>query len=269
MVNATEWLETNYPSNGTCTRIEDTENCSNDNAKIRSQIVNLNIDNQDLDGDFSVKGFTNLVKANFSFNKLTNAFDLKISIELEEYDYSNNQHRGDWGGSSSIFPKLKKFNLSHNYITKITFQAPQLTHIDVSHNYLSELNLKGIADLQTLNCSNNLNLENLTLPNNFKPSVLDCYNTYLKNITFSNSSIFDCEKGVFITSTNTTTPTDTITKTATPTFHTIPTTHENLSLKLGLGLGIPFAITLLGLLTFFGYKYKKNRTPEFRVGGNK
>ena len=78
MVNAVEWLEQNYPTNGTCTRVEDTDNCSPGNAKNRSEIYNLDVSNQDLEGSLDVvinldvvsNGFPKLKKLDFSFNKI-------------------------------------------------------------------------------------------------------------------------------------------------------------------------------------------------------
>jgi hypothetical protein len=66
MVNATEWLEQNYPENSTCTRIEDTENY----GKNRSQIINLDISNQGLESGLFMGFFDNLKKLNASFNEL-------------------------------------------------------------------------------------------------------------------------------------------------------------------------------------------------------
>ncbi|CAG8797945.1 17326_t:CDS:1, partial [Racocetra fulgida] len=45
MVNATEWLNLNYPVNGTYQRIDDKENY----GKTREQIINLDISNQDFE----------------------------------------------------------------------------------------------------------------------------------------------------------------------------------------------------------------------------
>jgi hypothetical protein len=130
---------------------------------------------------------------------------------------------------------------------------PNLVYLDVSSNVLKDLDLSATTNLQTLNCSHNPNLASSTLilPNNFKPLVLDCRSTSLKNITFSNSSIFDCEAGQLVsgntTSTTTSTPTTSFAATSQP-------ASNDLGLNLGLGLGIPLAVILVGLTAFFGYK---------------
>jgi hypothetical protein len=266
MVNTTVWMEQNYPENSTCTRVEDTENY----GKNRSQIVNLDVSKQSLEGYLDNElvyksGFPNLKKLNASFNQLNYAQYLNNLFDLEELDLSHNLllSVGNFTENLSIkklnfsfnelsslsvnyawnlthldfsnnlvrdfeFPmrdfeffktkglvylnarsnSLAELNLtaniflnsldcSSNKLTKLTLNSPQINYLDVSNNFLKELDLSLIANLQTLNCSNNWNLASstLTLPNNFKPSVLDCSNTSLKNITFSNSSMFDCETG--------------------------------------------------------------------------
>jgi hypothetical protein len=72
MVDVTIWLEKNYPENSTCIRNSDIENCSSGNAKNRSQITNLDISNQDLEGNLNITNFNSLQKLNASFNKLNN-----------------------------------------------------------------------------------------------------------------------------------------------------------------------------------------------------
>jgi hypothetical protein len=315
MVNATVWLEQNYPENSTCTRVTDAENY----GKNRSQIVNLDISNQGLDEilifgyDFILLGctdstnkFSQLKKTNASYNNLVDYFCLPSNVK--EFDFSHNR----WNSNQHTigYPNLAKFNFSHNgakqivftsnpvlthldasnnllpelnltgsnslvhldannnSLTKLDLNSPYLTYLDVSNNFLKELDLSVTTNLQTLNCSNNPNLASstLTLPNHFYPSIVDCSNTALKNITFSNSSMFDCETGKLILGNNTATTTSTPTTVLTVTATSQPT--NDLALNLGLGLGIPLAIIVVGLTAFFGYKFKKSRQAVPTAGSN-
>lgn len=155
---------------------------------------------------------------NISDNLLKNILDLTTETTLQILDCSNNQ------------------------LGKILLNASELNHLDVSNNYLTYLNLKKIVNLTFLNCSNNTNLgqSTLTLPNNFKPLILDCSNTALSNITFSNGSVFDCEIGGIVSGNY-----------ASP---TIVPTSTAVNLELGLGLGIPLGVIFLSLLAFFRFK---------------
>jgi hypothetical protein len=100
MVDSTTWLEQNYPVNGTCTRTEDTENY----GKTRKEIVNLDISNQGLDEilnfgydstlnkcTVSTNTFSQLKKANISYNNLLEYNCLSVSVE--EFDFSHNHNQ--------------------------------------------------------------------------------------------------------------------------------------------------------------------------------
>ncbi|GBC29567.2 leucine-rich repeat domain-containing protein [Rhizophagus irregularis DAOM 181602=DAOM 197198] len=128
MVNAQEWLDNNYPINGTCINEDDKENY----GKRREEIVELDISNKNLEGPLAKDG--------------------------------------GWINLPS-FPKLKKLNLSNNYIRKADLaHAPELTHLDVSNNQLAELNIPS-KNLQELNCSDNPPLTNLSLASDSSPQV--------------------------------------------------------------------------------------------------
>ena len=61
-----EWINQNYPINGTCQRQNDKENY----GKRREEIVNLDISDQNLAGELNLAGFVNLKKLNCSYNLL-------------------------------------------------------------------------------------------------------------------------------------------------------------------------------------------------------
>ncbi|CAB4488613.1 uncharacterized protein OCT59_008707 [Rhizophagus irregularis] len=171
MVNAQEWLDNNYPINGTCINEDDKENY----GKRREEIVELDISNKNLEGPLAKDGgWINLRKLNMSFNNITHGSvghnSVKDMSNLEEIDYSHNSRSGTWGSPAS-FPKLKKLNLSNNYIRKADLaHAPELTHLDVSNNQLAELNIPS-KNLQELNCSDNPPLTNLSLASDSSPQV--------------------------------------------------------------------------------------------------
>ncbi|RGB36216.1 hypothetical protein C1646_741824 [Rhizophagus diaphanus] len=173
MVNAQEWLDNNYPINGTCINEDDKDNY----GKRREEIVELDISNKNLEGPLARDGgWINLRKLNMSFNNITHGSVGHNTVgdmsNLEEIDYSHNSRSGTWGSPAS-FPKLRKLNLSNNYIRKADLaRAPELTHLDVSNNQLAELNIPISKNLQELNCSNNPPLTNLSLASDSSPQVI-------------------------------------------------------------------------------------------------
>jgi hypothetical protein len=137
----------------------------------------------------------------------------------------------------------------NNSLIKINIDSPQFAYLDVSKNYLKELDLRIVTNLQTLNCSDNLNLANLILPNRSNPQVLDCRNTSLEKIIFSNSSIFNCETGKLVlantTSTTTSIPT---TITTVPTASTTTIVNDGLSISDKIAIGSSVAGVFLAVI---------------------
>ncbi|CAG8718860.1 11111_t:CDS:1, partial [Racocetra fulgida] len=88
MVNGQPWFDLNYPISGTCTRTDDKENY----GKKREEIVNLDISNQNLEGCIIAPGFYSIRKLNCSFNRISCLLGYPEQINLEEVDYSHNQH---------------------------------------------------------------------------------------------------------------------------------------------------------------------------------
>jgi Leucine-rich repeat (LRR) protein len=74
-------LDENYPLNGTCQRKDDKENC----GKKRSEVTKLDISNNNLIGELTLTGFTNLTKINCYDNKLTK-LDLSNCSKLTKLD---------------------------------------------------------------------------------------------------------------------------------------------------------------------------------------
>ena len=120
--------------------------------------------------------FTNLRKANFSYNKLS--VHNFIPGSLEEFDNSHNQFVGKYsfyGGGSGIMPNLKKLNFSFNYLSNITIYAPLLSYLDVSNNVLLELDLQNSStNLVELHCSKNPTLTKLILGKASNLNFFDC-----------------------------------------------------------------------------------------------
>jgi len=206
MVNAQEWLDQNYPKAN------------------RQGLTELDISNKDLEGDLDLTGLS-LVKANFSFNKINSI--IWDTSNLEEFDYSHNEEKGAWDGSvpGHQFPKLRKFNISNNFMQLLDLsQAPQLTHVDCSNNVLTNLTVQS-NNLQQLNCSGN-QITNLSLK--YSPT---------------NLTLFDCE-GVKFDKLNTVAPTVTVTPTAPTETVTSFVTAMPSSLEKGLGAGF-------GLMSLF------------------
>jgi len=228
MVNATEWINQNYPVNGTCQRVEDKENY----GKTRSQITELDVSNQNLEGIFNIDGFR-LKKLNCSFNKLNNY--LIDFTHIEEIDFSHNQLMLSFGISLRWTPRFQKVNLSHNSIASfINREVPGLTHLDVSNNLLTNLDVWGTRDLVELNCSGNPFLTNFSFS------------------SLSNLKSFDCLGVKFTKSDNIVSPTSTALATATV-YTDNPALFSNT-----IGLGIYSGISTLGWLALaFVFFYKR------------
>jgi hypothetical protein len=181
MVNAVEWLEKNYPIDGTCQRAEDKENY----GKTRSQITKLDVSNQNLEGNLNISiNFNQLRKLNASFNKID---FYSFPVNLEEIDFSHNYFNSfniqDW--------KIKKFNISSNYVkdSGSSFAGVSfLTHLDCSNNLLTKLDLSySSKNLIELKCSGN-SITNLSLGEAPNLLFFDCLGTKLT--TLSSSSLF-------------------------------------------------------------------------------
>ena len=149
MVNAQEWLDANYPPNGICQRQEDKENY----GKTRDQINELDISGQNLEGTLYLNGL-NLRKLNVSYNKLTGLLSGSGSFGfMEELDLSHNWFSGSFPQWSTSI--LRKYNFSHNSISRYLLDVPNLTHLDANNNALIELGFESTINLQKLDCSNN------------------------------------------------------------------------------------------------------------------
>ncbi|CAG8598854.1 16328_t:CDS:1 [Dentiscutata erythropus] len=174
MVNATEYLDQNYPKGN------------------RSQIIELDISHKSLEDKFNSTDFLGLRIINCSFNQLTGYFwGWRSTVEI--FDCSYNLFPGTW---LFVTPFLQKLNLSHNKMDGIKVTQNAITHFDVSDNAIFELDLSESGNLQILNCSYNP-LTKLILPDSFDPISFDCSNTLLKKVE-TNSFIFDCQTGTKI-----------------------------------------------------------------------
>ncbi|CAG8796008.1 12403_t:CDS:2, partial [Racocetra persica] len=167
MVNSQTWLDQNYPTNGTCIRVEDKENY----GKTRAQIVNLDISNQNLEIFLDLGSSFPILKAlNCSFNNLT-TFSWNVLPNLEVLDVSYNRLNATFAIPST--PSIQKLNISHNSIIAVNLNTPNLAYLDVNSNLLSILDLHSTLNLVELKCSNNP-INNLTLVQSSKLVLFDC-----------------------------------------------------------------------------------------------
>ncbi|CAG8595334.1 11532_t:CDS:1, partial [Cetraspora pellucida] len=145
MVNSQTWLDQNYPTNGTCIRVDDKENY----GKTRDQVVNLDISNQNLEQGLRLgSSFPNLKKLNCSFNNLT-GLSWDTLPNLEEIDESYNRLSGS-GLSLPNSPSIKKLNFSHNQITGFYLDTPNLAYLDFTSNLFTTLDLHSTPNLVEL-----------------------------------------------------------------------------------------------------------------------
>jgi len=119
MINAQEWLDSNYP------------------LKTRSEIKELNISRKNLEGSLDLSGFNNLEKLDCSFNKLYHGVGLSNCSNLTELDCShNNCYERDFLRRLPSPQKLIKLNLLDNdFIRK--------WDLDVWHYFYNLLEFNG------------------------------------------------------------------------------------------------------------------------------
>ncbi|CAG8618104.1 16329_t:CDS:1, partial [Racocetra persica] len=171
------WLDHYYPVNGTCIRVDDKENY----GKVRNQIVNLDISNQNLEGDFQLgSSLPNLKKLNFSFNQIT-GMSWDTLLIMEEFDGSYNQLNQSYTIHSS---SIKTINISHNNITAFDYYTPNLAYLDITSNLFTTLDLHSTPNLVELKCSNN-SISSLTLNQTSKLVLFDCFGAKLVSTSTS------------------------------------------------------------------------------------
>ncbi|RHZ45400.1 hypothetical protein Glove_680g16 [Diversispora epigaea] len=237
MANATQYLEEHYPISN------------------RSSITNLDLSSKNFVGDLIISGFVNLQKLNYSFNNFYGGITIKDWESIEDIDGSSINTEFNYSFATSS--KLKRLKLSNNRIAELNLSGSlNLAYLDCNGNLLNALDLSNSEKYVEVNCSNNPNLSKITFSSSFVPALFDCRDTYLGQVIFSNSSVFDCQKNTILpqnttTSNNPVTPTisnNPVTATATP------TTNNNLGLKIGLSVVGIIVIFLLGLVTFLCYR---------------
>lgn len=253
MVNATEWLEQNFPNSE------------------RPSINKLDVSNKNLEGDLEIGAeFSNLKMLNASFNDLSIINWAPKSLAIVDFSH-NRINRLDIYHTVN----LKVLNGSHNNMNQLFFRdAPNLEHLDVSNNVFAELDLRQTSrNLLYLNCSNNPKLgelgnDLLSLPEEFEPISFDCRGTMLGKVK-SVFSIHDCQRGASskIDTTNfssSTLPTSASLSSSSPTASTSNevvgdglSTSDKIALGTGIGIGVPgLLMAVLGV--WFAYKQFKN-----------
>ncbi|RHZ45389.1 hypothetical protein Glove_680g20 [Diversispora epigaea] len=247
MANLTQYLDENYPVSN------------------RSSVINLDLSNKNFVGDAIIIGFVNILTLNYSFNNFNGSMHLIDSENLEDIDGSFINAGGKHWYSLG---KLKKLKLSNNRLTAIDIsESPNIAYLEFNSNLLSSLDLRNSEKYVEVNCSNNPSLSEITFPSSFDPVLFDCRDTSLGQVTFPNSSVFDCQKNIIV---STTTTMATTTRTTKATATETQTPNNNLGLKIGLSVGI-IAMFLFGLITFLYYKYRirKKRTSILQITGSR
>jgi len=160
MVNAQEWLDRNYPKNGTCTRKEsDKKNYK----KTRKQITRLDIYNENLNGSLNLDGFVNLEIIYCSDNQLT-SLDFLSDLnpkKLTELDIRNNKFPKSDLTFLSGFINLERLFLS-NFIGSLEPLA-ELTKLKILDIGDSSINsgLEYLSEsVESFFCSVNTKLHN-------------------------------------------------------------------------------------------------------------
>lgn len=153
MVNIQQWLDSHYPK----------EN--------RKNITELNISNNNLEGELELKGFDNLKRLNCHGNKFTK-LDIDNCFKLEKLDCSDNELTSlDLSKCVDLtelncsfnklkdldFPKslkkLKRFSCSDNYLTCLNyslFNANKLIYFNIADNNFLEQDLSDVSELVNL-----------------------------------------------------------------------------------------------------------------------
>ncbi|CAI2180980.1 6689_t:CDS:2 [Funneliformis geosporum] len=151
MVNAQEWLDKEYPINGTCQRISDSEN----RGKKRADITTLDIS----------KGKVGHSAGNLLFGDKV----LTSSLKLEG------------------FTNLRVLIISsHQLISLDTSDCPNLEALDCQNNQLNILNINNCSSLEKINCSGNY-IKKLGLNTNIELKEINCdFNKNLKETDVSN-----------------------------------------------------------------------------------
>ncbi|CAB4484172.1 hypothetical protein RhiirA1_533993 [Rhizophagus irregularis] len=207
MVNAQEYLDSNYPKGGVREAIEG----------------EIDLSNRSLEGGLNFGGFINVHKLNFSFNEISGLGFGYGEKKLEVLDASHNRLGPTIGGYSY---SLKFVNFSNNFYSKITLGMISLTHLDVSNNALTSLSIESSGNLTELKCYGNPLLTNLTLA---------------PNLNINSFSLSDCPALSLLK------PTSTTPSSPQPENSNELSNSDKISLGTGLGVGIPgLILTLIG-----------------------
>jgi hypothetical protein len=231
MVNAQEYLDSNYPKGGVREATEE----------------EIDLSNRSLVGWLNFGGFTNVYKLNFSFNEIA-GLGFGGEKKLEVLDVSHNRLGPTIGGYSY---SLKFINFSNNFYSKITLGMISLTHLDVSNNALTSLSIESSGNLTELKCYGNLLLTNLTLA---------------PNLNISSFSLSDCPALSLLKPTSATPSSPSLPPQSENSSGL--SNSDKISLGTGLGLGIPgLILTLIG--TWYSIdedrRWKIKRKLGFRV----
>ena len=154
MVNATEWLNQNYPTNGTCQRQDDKENY----GKRREEITKLNISEKKLKGSLKLEGFTNLEKLDCSGNFLSN-LELRNCPKLIILNCSDNR----FTDTNFLQSLPNKEQLEELYMQKgIKFSDESKSELDFLKDF------KGLVELNIEYCPFEGSLKHLSELKNLK-----------------------------------------------------------------------------------------------------
>lgn len=154
MVKAQEWLDKNYPK------------------EKRGKIKELDISDEELEGELKIEGFIDLEDLECNDNK-----------KLTKLKLSN-------------LPKLGSVSANNCQLTSIEIEdCPKTNFIDAENNKLSKLEISSCSNLVSLNCSNN-ELTELDIKKCSNLCELDCHNNQLTELDLTgNNKIYSLECG--------------------------------------------------------------------------
>lgn len=195
-------------------------NVSSLNLNTLINLTNLNCSNNLLT-TFTIANPLALIQLNYSVNQISN-LNVNQFLNLEYLNCSSNQIENlDLSNLTSLFNLdcsanlLTTLNLNNlNNLYSLDCGGNQLTTLSLSNltnlsylvcinNLLTSLDLTSNIPLQQIYCQNNL-LTSLVLPNNpitdpTQPSILDCSNNQLTNLTVTKISSVSCMNNLLTT----------------------------------------------------------------------
>lgn len=130
-----------------------------------------------------IEGFQNLTSLKADNNKLK-SIDLSANTELTELSLHFNELTAVNGLDATS--KLKKLNLSWNYLTNITLELPELEELNIEENDLTVLNVSKCPKLESLLAKSN-ELKDFNPSQNKELSTLILSDNKLEGLDLNNN----------------------------------------------------------------------------------